>query len=129
MFRGVLLVSCLALAACATTQIQAPERLAEGTWTGALTPMNHPDQNTPMRYRVAYSDEGLSIEMEWPRGDALLGRDAELQEGMLTFGLIEPEGNVPLQCNLARQPDGSFDGRCADAEGKWARFTMLPPAE
>ncbi|MEO0557926.1 MAG: hypothetical protein AAF170_07060 [Bacteroidota bacterium] len=129
MSRSFVLLLGLALSACASTRSEAPTRLAEGTWTGTLTPMNHPDQNTPMRYRVAYLEEDLSIEMDWPGGDALPARDAELQEGMLTFGLIEPEGNASLQCNLARQPDGSFDGRCADAEGKWARFTMLPPVE
>ncbi len=96
---------------------------------GAITPMNHPEQSAPLTYRVLYEGERLTIAIVSPDGQTLPTSDAELRDDGLAFVFSEPEANVPLNCSLARQPDGSFDGRCSDAEGKWARVTMTPPAE
>jgi hypothetical protein len=46
----------------------------------------------------------------------------------LHYRFDEPEEGVTLQCALGHRADGHFDGRCTDAAGQWARFTMMPPA-
>ena len=44
------------IAACS-----AQPGLQEGTWTGGLTPMNHPDMIIPLTYEVSRVDGHLSI--------------------------------------------------------------------
>lgn len=129
MIRGVLLCSVLALSACASSRTDSSARLEEGIWTGEITPMNHPDRSSPLAYEVAYADERLTIVIEGADGQKLPTREVLLEGDELAFVFTEPEASIPLTCSLTRQPDGHFEGRCADAEGKWARFTMRPPAE
>ena len=56
-------------------------------------------------------------------------RDARVEGDTLSFVFNEPEAGVLLTCALARQADERSAGRCVDAEGKWAHFTMTPPGE
>lgn len=44
----------------------SPQQIAEGYWTGTLTPMNHPDMSNPMGYEVSYSEGALSIDVIGP---------------------------------------------------------------
>lgn len=130
----LVLTAALTLAACAPADdaapaAEAPVRLAEGTWTGGLTPMNHPEMITPLTYDVAYEDGALSLVLGGPGGAPMPARDAELREDTLYFMFDEPDAGVPLTCALGREDAGSFVGRCTDADGKWARFTMVPPGE
>ena len=104
------------------------DRLPEGTWTGGLTPMNHPDMVTPITYDVAYDGDRLRLVLLGPGGAPMPARDAALRGDTLHLVFDEPDAGVPLECALARRPAGGFAGRCTDAEGKWARFTMAPPA-
>ena len=47
------------IAACST---QPPSRtLQAGTWTGSLTPMNHPDMALPLSYEVKQTGQTLAI--------------------------------------------------------------------
>lgn len=113
------------LAACAQT---TPATLPEGTWTGGLTPMNHPDVVSPLTYEVRRADEQLALtliseDVQTP------ARDVKVEGDTLSFVFNEPEAGVLLTCALARQTDASYAGRCVDAGGKWAHFTMKPPAE
>lgn len=112
----------LALAACAS-----PERLDEGRWTGTLTPMNHPEMANPVAYDVGYAGDTLRIALVGPGGGTLPTRDVRLTADTLHFAFNEPEEQVPLRCALGREPTGGFAGRCTDASGQWARFTMQPP--
>jgi hypothetical protein len=120
---------CLALlcllAACAPT---TPAPLPEGTWTGGLTPMNHPDVVSPLTYEVRRAGEELALtlvseDVQTP------ARDVEVAGDTLSFVFNEPEAGVLLTCALARQADASYAGRCVDAGGKWAHFTMKPPED
>ena len=54
---------------------------------------------------------------------------ARVEGDTLSFVFNEPEAGVLLTCALARQADERYAGRCVDAEGKWAHFTMTPPGE
>ncbi len=111
------------LAACAQT---TPTMLQEGTWTGGLTPMNHPDMLLPITYEVSRVGGQFAItliaeDIQTPT------RDARVEGDTLSFVFNEPEAGVLLTCALARQADERYAGRCVDAEGKWAHFTMTPP--
>lgn len=114
----------LILAACGS-----PERLAEGRWSGTLAPMNHPEMANPVAYDVSYEGNLLHIAVVGPDGAALPTRDVRLTADTLYFAFDEPEENVPLRCTLRRDTTDSFAGRCADASGQWARFTMQPPEQ
>ena len=111
------------IAACS-----APSTLQEGTWTGGLTPMNHPDMVVPLTYEVSRVEGQVSIVLK--NGEIPTPtRAVKIEDDMLTFVFNEPEANVELTCALARQADAGYAGRCTDAEGKWAHFTMTPPEE
>lgn len=114
----------LALAACVSTS-----SLPEGRWTGALTPQRHPEMETPVAYDVRYEGDALAIDLIGPGGTPVPTRDVRLTPDALLFAFDEPEEGVPLDCRLERDGGGSFAGRCTDAEGQWARFTMRPPEE
>ena len=114
------------LAACSAQPSQPV--LQEGTWTGGLTPMNHPDRVMPLTYQVSRVEGQWSIVLK--NGETQTPTRALTIEGdTLSFVFNEPEENVELTCAFGRQADASYAGRCADAEGKWAHFTMTPPGE
>lgn len=115
----------LVLAACEP----AAPTLQEGTWTGGLTPMNHPDMVTPLTYDVRAEDGAYAIALVGPGGGAVPMRSVRLEGDTLRYVFNEPEEGVALRCALGRQGDGSYAGRCTDPDGKWARFTMTPPAD
>ncbi|PEN10937.1 hypothetical protein CRI94_17035 [Longibacter salinarum] len=114
----------------AVTGCSSSPDVPEGKWTGALTPMNHPEMQTSVAYNVATQDGGLMIDVIGPNGNVVRAQQPELQGDTLAFRFPEPEENVMLTCRLGRTeeiPDG-FAGRCTDENGQWARFTMRPPA-
>lgn len=115
-------------AACFLAACGGSAGLQEGRWTGDLTPMNHPDRTSPIAYDVDYSTGKLSIALVGPDGGAIPARDARLDADTLRFSFNEPEEGVPLRCALGGDGAGGFSGRCTDADGKWARFTMRPPS-
>lgn len=113
------------LAACGTSS--QPDLVA-GTWTGTLTPMNHPEMANPVTYSVRYPDGTLAIDPIGPGGAALPTRAIRHTTDSLHFAFDEPEERVTLHCALGPQPDDGFTGRCTDTVGQWARFTMVSPA-
>lgn len=125
--RLLLLAAALSMIGACTTPASAPT-LPEGTWTGALTPMNHPEMANPVTYDVHYPGGALAIDLVGPNGARIATRSVQHAPDSLRFAFDEPEEGVTLQCDLGRQADGAFAGRCTDPDGKWARFTMIPPA-
>lgn len=120
--RTPLLILAFLLTACAPSPA-----LEEGRWEGTLTPMNHPEMANPIAYEVRQLDGGLSIDLIGPSGQRMPTRRPHLEGDSLFFSFEEPEEQVQLHCALGRVEAG-FAGRCADDDGKWARFTMEPPA-
>jgi hypothetical protein len=90
--------------------------------------MNHPEMANPVTYDVRYSEGTLAIDLIGPGGAQLQARAIRHTPDSLHFAFDEPEEGVTLQCALGHRADGHFDGRCTDAAGQWARFTMMPPA-
>ena len=91
--------------------------------------MNHPDRVTPLTYDVSYRGNDLVLVLVGPDGKEIPARDVSIQVDTLHFVFDEPEMGVALQCALGRQSAAGYEGRCTDAEGKWARFTMDPPSD
>jgi len=89
--------------------------------------MNHSDMANPIAYDVRYEGDALAIDLIGPGGETIPVRGTRLEEDTLFFVFDEPEEGVALECALAREDAGKFAGRCTDASGKWARFTMQPP--
>lgn len=112
---------------CLVAACGASAELEEGRWTGDLTPMNHPDIANPVVYDVRYEGSALHIDLIGPGGAVVPTREVSLETDTLRFNFNEPEEGVPLRCALRRDGSGGFAGRCADVDGKWARFTMRPP--
>jgi hypothetical protein len=132
MKRLLLVVTCLAVAACSPTGDTSADDaapLAEGTWTGGLAPMNHPEQMTPLTFDVGYDDETLTVVLGGPGGVAIPTRDVMHRGDSLHFVFDEPEEGVALHCGFAADGQDGYAGRCADADGKWAAVTMVPPTE
>ena len=109
------------VAACSAQP--ASPTLQEGTWTGGLTPMNHPDMVMPLTYEVSRAAGDLTITIV-NQDLRTAARDVRIDGDTLRFVFNEPEGDVALTCALGRQPGAGYAGRCTDAAGKWARFTM-----
>lgn len=101
--------------------------LKEGNWTGTLTPMNHPKMKNPVIYRVAYKKDKLTITIVGPGGVPIPVRDPHINSDTLYFAFNEPEEQVLLHCALGQIKSQGFAGKCTDATGKWALFTMMPP--
>lgn len=121
MNRSLLALVCL-LAGCGTS----PD-IEEGRWSGVLTPMNHPDMANPVAYDVRHEGGLLAIDLIGPGGEAVATHNPRLEGDTLFFAFHEPEEQVRLECALGRDSTRGFAGRCVDASGQWARFTMVPP--
>jgi hypothetical protein len=117
----LLLVGLVWTAGCTPTPDLTP-----GRWTGTLTPMNHPDMRTPVAYDVRHADGALALDVVVSADTHLPARELRLSADSLFFVFDEPDAGVPLACAWGRDGAG-FAGRCTDASGKWARFTMQPP--
>ncbi|MEM1056462.1 MAG: hypothetical protein AAGI52_13145 [Bacteroidota bacterium] len=121
MMRFAPLLLFLALTACLPGN-----RLTQGRYTGTLTPMNHPDMQTPVTFDIAYERADLTIALVGPDGQTIPTRDVIHAPPNLFFTFDEPEEGVTLRCVWARQEDDGWAGRCTDSEGKWARFEIAP---
>lgn len=124
MMQKIVLCALAALAACTA----GTPGLEAGTWTGHLTPMNHPEMQTPLTYEVAHGASGPTLAIGGPEGGAIPAHGVALTADTLSFVFDEPEEGVTLTCALAPHSDGRYEGRCTAPDGKWARFTMIPPA-
>lgn len=101
--------------------------LKEGSWTGHLTPMNHPEMSIPVDYEVAYQQGDLFISIIGTDGFPVLTQHPRLENDTLYFKFNEPEEQVLLNCVLIRNRENEFSGKCMDPSEKWAQFTMVPP--
>jgi hypothetical protein len=120
----LLLATALLIFSCNTP---GSKPISEGTWTGYLTPMNHPDMKNEVSYNVQYTNNELGIELKGPGGQPIQTMDPHIKNDSLFYSFNEPEEGVTLTCKLAKSETGTFEGRCTDPSGKWALFSMIPP--
>lgn len=119
----------LLLTCCVMVTCQSAPPLEEGQWTGSLSPMNHPDMSNPIAYNVSHNNGQLEIDIIGPNASHIPTRDIRLENDTLYFSFNEPEEKVLLDCALAEENSHTFSGRCTDASGKWAIFTMTAPGQ
>lgn len=104
--------------------------LEPGLWTGTLAPERHPEQTTELSYAVSYPEVDrethLILHIVDPNGVGIPTRASRLDGDTLRFAFNEPEAGQSLTCALGRDGEG-FAGRCTDARGRGAWFTMEPP--
>lgn len=122
--RRLLLSAVLLSAACTGAPSEAPAPLAEGRWAGSLTPMNHPDQATPVAFDIREDRGAWTVTLLGPGGATLPGRDVSWDGATLRFTFDEPEAGVPLACAWTSREGAVLAGRCTDADGRWAQFDV-----
>ena len=61
----LLFTSLILICSCTPTDT---DQLTPGTWTGYLSPMNHPEMKNEVSYNVQYVENGLQIELIGPGG-------------------------------------------------------------
>jgi hypothetical protein len=94
-FRLVLLWIVMGGMAACSAPDSAPA-LPEGTWTGTLTPMNHPEMNNPVAYDVRYVEDTLAIDLIGPNDSRIATRAVHLTADSLHYRFDEPEEGVTL---------------------------------
>lgn len=61
----LLFTSLILICSCTPTDT---DQLTPGTWTGYLSPMNHPETKNEVSYNVQYVENELQIELIGPGG-------------------------------------------------------------
>lgn len=109
------------LSAASASDLNA-QTVATGTWTGTVTP---PDgQITDVQYTVATVGDTLQISLNIPNGPSFPFSNIRLDKGNLLFSWSP---DVTIDCSLAQQKDGSFQGDCTDKRGVTGQLAMVPP--
>lgn len=104
------LAALLLLVGCA---LPAPS-IEKGAWFGRLTPPNG-EALEDLRFEIAGPDRALTMAFA-PYGETPLPlEDVRLRGDTLSFTWPEPR---VLRCSLMRQPDGTYQGECLDAQGQ-----------
>ena len=87
----IVCVFALALSSTATLNAQeTPARLELGVWSGSLTPMHHPDAQTPLRFAVSESAGSVAIEIRGPDELVLPTHGVAVSEAGVVFSFFEP---------------------------------------
>ena len=111
------------LAMCVATPVESQE-LELGTWTGTMQPPG--GGSMAVGYEVGRADGALSIVMSGA-GQTMVFHDVKLEADELTFWW---EPGPRIDCTLARQEGGSFEGICSEGTGADGDGTliMVPPS-
>ena len=105
------------------------QQLVEGTWTGTITPPNGP--TIDVEYEVAGSGDELSIELVLPTDsfdfdvDRIVFEGIDVDSETLEFFFVA--GNDTIDCSLAWDERGHYEGECADEGGDSGVMVMRPP--
>lgn len=120
----------LALPLAAALLVMAPgspaaaQQLPYGGWTGTMTPPG--GQPINVLYEVGELDGVLTIVMRALMVQEVIPfRDIRVEPDALVFWW---EPGVRVDCRLARQTNGSYEGPCSAGGGAAGALTMVPPA-
>jgi len=120
------LVLGLVVGAAAPSQGQ---ELVEGTWTGTITPPTGP--TIDVEYEVVGSRGDWSIELVLPTDsfdfdvERILFEGVDVAEETLEFFFTA--GTDTIDCSLAWDERGHYEGECADEGGESGVMVMIPP--
>lgn len=120
----ILFTSLIFICSCNSTDT---DQIPQGTWTGYLSPMNHPEMKNEVSYNIQYVEDELQIELIGPGGNPIQTKSPQVKNDSLFYSFDEPEEGVSLNCTLSKKESGAFEGPCTDPSGKWAYFSMIPP--
>lgn len=121
------IVTAVAGAVALSALLAAPahtQELQPGLWRGEMTPPGA--DPLPVVVQVSQRDGALFLVMSNPDLGPMVFSEPVLNGDELTFWW---NVGVRIDCTLARQDDGSFEGPCVDdgpAAGE-GRLTMSPP--
>jgi len=107
------------LTSCSTTQ-----KLPSGLWSGYFSSMDKPDTQTSLSYEVDHRQENVSLQIFGPRGMNIQTKGIEMTKDTLFFSFSKMDQTGSLSCALKKVNKNYYYGRCTDAEGRWAIFTM-----
>jgi len=107
------------MTSCSTTQ-----KLPSGQWSGYFSSMDQPDNRTTLRYEVDHRQENINLQIFGPRGMNIQTNGIEMTKDSLFFSFDKQNLTGTLSCALKKVNKNYYYGRCADAEGRWAVFTM-----
>lgn len=119
------ILSVIALMSLFAAPAVAQEKLIEGTWTGTI--VSPEGQVFDVDYEIEYLEDELSITLLPPpeAGVAEIeAMDVGFEEELLTFSL---QVGTAVDCVLAEQDDGRYEGACDDGSGESGILTMYPP--
>jgi len=114
------------LLAAALAEPASAQELAQGTWTGTMTPPG--GQPLSVVYEVGRLDGALVVAMRSILVQEVIRfQDVRLEGDRLTFWW---EPGVRVDCTLQRTEAGAYEGTCAGSGGPTgtASMTMVPPA-
>jgi len=113
LFLAILLIS------CSTSQ-----QLPSGQWSGHFSSMNKPDNPINLKYKVGLQQDTISLEIYGPQGMYIQTDGLAMTKDTLFFSYEKLDQTGTLSCALKKVNRHYYYGRCTDAEGKWAVFTM-----
>lgn len=112
----------------ATPSVRGQE-LVEGTWTGTVTPPTGP--TIDVEYQIVGHGDELSIELVLPTDSfdfdvhRIVFEGIDVGSGTLEFFFTA--GDDTVDCSLAWDERGHYEGECADAGGEPRVMVMIPP--
>ena len=125
MKKPSLLIALLLISSIAAAPLPYVQQLRTGTWTGTATPPE--GMTTNVIFTVDWVEDELAISLEIPEAGMTFDAIAPRVENDSIVFSLDIQSDV-LDCNLARQDDGSYKGPCIDEGGGEGTVVMVPPA-
>lgn len=107
------------LSSCSTTK-----KLPSGPWSGYFSSMDKPDNRINLKFEVNHQQENVSLQIFGPRGMDIQTNGVAMTKDTLYFSFNKMDQTGLLSCALKKVNKNYYYGRCTDAEGRWAVFTM-----
>lgn len=86
--------------------------------------MDKPANRIDLTYEVDNQQKDVSLEIFGPRGMNIQTNGLEMSKDTLFFSFDKMDQTGKLSCALKKVNKKYYYGRCTDAEGRWAVFTM-----
>jgi len=115
---------CILFLVILLTSCSTAKKLPSGQWSGYFSPMDQADKRTMLKYEVGHQQENVSLQIFGPQGMNIQTNGLEISKDTLFFSFNKMNQSGLLSCALKKVNKNYYYGRCTDAEGRWAVFTM-----